>query len=673
MKRIKHSVHGCIVLALLCTLPGCQTTAPPPGNAPEEITHHNWWNYYERGTHYLQQGKVALAREDFERSLGIRTGAKYGFPQDMWRAKTYGMHFLDHYFPNRELGICLYELGETDEARRLLEKSLEQEPSGRAKFYLNKVRADLNTSTQLPNPTVTAKANTQGEWTNKKSVSLSVSSEAKGYIKDVAINKERQFIELAALAYQTTQEIKLRSGMNEIPVQVADLNGRKTTTTVRIRADWEAPVISVDRIMVFPGHWVAHCICSDNGSLQTITLNGKTLLTNSRGETKTAHPFEVRFDQANSPTLVAVDMAGNRIEETFSPKLTKTALNKYGDPSHSQGLESGFLFASTTAETDRQPPYLKVDGAGRTHTVFDEEFYIDGLARDGSGIASLTLNGEELLYSETKNPQSSRFGRRVSLNPGTNTYSIVAMDPMGNKTSKELTVVSKEPEYEQEEYRLTVGLPPLVSDTTSLGPLVRSYMLGELQRSPMRFQLVARNEGWDYILQEQKLSMSGLSDPNFALRISKMLPAELLLRGFLVEHGNGTTVQLRVLDSAKGNIIQAPDVYLGGNDDVEYEVAGLIMKLKQHFPVVTGKVLDVAGSKVTIDIGKNQGVNQWSKFVVLHADPPDEPLAETTVHKHDQQFVQLEIERLTPTMLTARVLPSKGSSMIRKGDHVYAR
>ncbi len=91
-----------------------------------------WWSYFERGTSYMDGGFYEEAVADFEKALD-------GRPEDTWRARTYGLHFVP-YFPNRELGICLSHLERHDEARAFLTRSLQQVDTARAHHFLDETR-----------------------------------------------------------------------------------------------------------------------------------------------------------------------------------------------------------------------------------------------------------------------------------------------------------------------------------------------------------------------------------------------------------------------------------------------------------------------------------------------------------------------------------------------------
>ncbi len=89
-----------------------------------------WFRLYQQGLKAMKRGDYSTAVEKFEAALQKR-------PVDKRKVRTYGMHFIQ-YFPNRELGIAHYFLGNIPEARRYLEISLKQAPTTRAKEFLNR-------------------------------------------------------------------------------------------------------------------------------------------------------------------------------------------------------------------------------------------------------------------------------------------------------------------------------------------------------------------------------------------------------------------------------------------------------------------------------------------------------------------------------------------------------
>jgi TolB-like protein len=90
-----------------------------------------WFKSYE-------EGQQAMERSEWQKAATLFREALQGNDKDSKKARTYGMHFIE-YYPHRELGICFYNLNEPDKAKRELEISMRQQPSERARDYLNKI------------------------------------------------------------------------------------------------------------------------------------------------------------------------------------------------------------------------------------------------------------------------------------------------------------------------------------------------------------------------------------------------------------------------------------------------------------------------------------------------------------------------------------------------------
>lgn len=131
-------VSVCMLLLCAC----CMTPKRPPmiGNDDqtygivEGLFQHRWWNYYERGqsftdgalTYYLEAPAdlakamhyLKIAEADFTDAISLRR-------TDQFRARTYGMHFLD-YFPHRERGIVYYYMAEIFRRQKKADAAKEQ-------------------------------------------------------------------------------------------------------------------------------------------------------------------------------------------------------------------------------------------------------------------------------------------------------------------------------------------------------------------------------------------------------------------------------------------------------------------------------------------------------------------------------------------------------------------
>jgi hypothetical protein len=160
----------------------------------------------------------------------------------MWRARTYGLHFVEGYFPNREYGICLYERQAYTQAVVYLERSLEQEPSGRAKHYLNQARRQQLTGQRVPPPQLRLAAESAAPlYTRALTARIAGTASGAARIRELVVGGRADFIELAEPEVDFSRDLPLRAGTNVITVEASDLLGRRATLrTVRI-ADWQPP------------------------------------------------------------------------------------------------------------------------------------------------------------------------------------------------------------------------------------------------------------------------------------------------------------------------------------------------------------------------------------------------------------------------------------------------
>jgi len=94
-----------------------------------------WYKSYQEGVELLKVGDHRTATRKFQEALSKKN-------EDIDRIRTYGMHFIE-YYPNRELGICLYFLGDLEGAKEYLDISISQEPSDRANKFLNKISKNI--------------------------------------------------------------------------------------------------------------------------------------------------------------------------------------------------------------------------------------------------------------------------------------------------------------------------------------------------------------------------------------------------------------------------------------------------------------------------------------------------------------------------------------------------
>lgn len=713
--------HGvALVAVLLLAWAGCMLPAPEAETG--QLYHHNWWNYYARATYLLKQNRTEEAQADFQRCLGLVSGAKFGNTRDMWRARTYGLHFVEGYFPNRELGVCLLERGtNVTQAIHYLETSLQQEPSGRAKHYLNLARRQQMTGRTVPGPQLRIDSGEALAFTRDHACVLTGAATGSGHIRHLTVGGQSEFIELAAPSLPFARRVTLAAGTNVVSVVAEDLLGQRAALTVVRIADWQPPRLLVRNVIAQGREWLVEGVCRDEFGVAEISLDAQSVFRRAGSPSAAEVPISLRVPWTGA-SLKVVDLAGNRLECPLNAAvLAQTALlQTYAArdlamafrPEHQQaegqlargsfamrvlpphataldqmaawerasrrfGAASAVCPASQTAPVptaDRLRPSLSLRGCQPMTRVFTEDFFVDGTAADGGGLASVTINGEDLLAAEDRGSVRTYFARRIPLDLGTNQLEVVATDRTGNRSAQAVTVIRLRPEYLDEALRLSVGVPPLTpTDAGTVGVRVKRSMETELMRAPVRFRLLERDEGWDFVLREQGLSVSDLADPASALRIGKMVPAEMLLMGKLFTEAKGLTIYLKAVETGNGEVVFASDVYTPDPDaSLDDAVAGLVLKIEQGFPLITGEVLRRQGSHVTLNVGRQDGASESSRFLVISAaDSVGD--AGGQVCKAEGQPVQLKMERVQQNTSTARITHSAAEAIVKEGYHVYTR
>ena len=619
-----------LILLLTVILAGC--TSPRKTN-PYAITHPTWWNFYQRGRVYLHDGKFPQAAADFETALGRRPGARYPYTQERWRARTYGMHTIEGYFPHRELGIARFNQGHPTEALELLNTSMQQEPSARAKYYINRIYEALALSS-APSPEIVLPQ--LPEWTMESTFSLNGVAVGSNHISSLTIGKTSEFIELVAPRYAFSKELSLKEGPNRIRIAATDTSGKQTITQLTLTADWTAPEILMERK---GPNLVLHC--RDLLGLRQLQLNGTPIV-----PTGNEHTLIYPAQSAVPLELTATDRAGNRTALYLSAKELRV-IAQAGAPA---------------------PPVLEMIHAGQTLTQFVPEYELDIRAQDDTALKAIELNGKNLL----SRPSPLFRGRqRLWLEPGTNCFTLTAVDFDENRTEQQLRVIYREPEYVDRIYRLSVVTSPLGGKIPDPGfaQRVNHLMQQELTLPPERFHLLAGETDLQLTQREQELSSGQLVDPRAMLRQGRKREADLILISRVLSDSPGQTIYTQVLDAETGKELFVEDIYMEHPEQLPHQLAGLVMKVEQRFPLIKAHLQSLE-NQLGITAGAANGAQEGMRFMVIRSKGSFEEGRIIRNGTRPVEVVVSEVENRNATV----ILPRKYSNtLIQSGDFVFAR
>ena len=304
-----------LLLALLLVW-GCASVSPGSGDQKAEkdedkiekgYFRHRWWNYYDRALAYAEIQSHAKSVADLEEALRQRD-------EDQRMARTYGMHFID-YFPHRELGVVLYQMGELEKAETELEASLDQYPSAKAQFYLERVRRALieKEGKKITEPRLSLDFDADPVWTREDPVVVSGAAEDEMYVAGIRVNGAPLFIDGSRKQIRFHRDLSLGQGRHLVSVEARNLLGGATKREVVVHVDRQGPIIIIEELDFGEGRARGEITVSgfvhDEAGVSVLEVDGQAVSI----EQGTDVPFTYRrAGEAGAVTLFARDRLGNQ-------------------------------------------------------------------------------------------------------------------------------------------------------------------------------------------------------------------------------------------------------------------------------------------------------------------------------------------------------------------------
>lgn len=651
MMRIKPLPYFNVVLAILFLLfAGCETgTSNKPIEKDGKLYgttqgafRHRWWNYYERGLSYAEG-------QFFQEALADLQSAAKQRDKDQRQARTYGMHFID-YFPHREMGVIYYETRNFEAAKTELELSVEQYPSAKALYYLDRVRKALigNAGAHWPPPLLTLQTPGSEMWTNQPKIVISGTAADDNFVSAVSIDNVPILIEGARKRIDFSKEITLSQGRREITVTAMNLMGKTASTKIILHVDQEGPMVTVEDIAVNVERKTVAVTgyVDDTSGVDRISLNGQKL----KFRKSEAVYFKEEFPRREKAiTLVTADTLGNETVAKFDIPQTSTL------QSCTAGLDSDRrLTAGLFGPDDTQPPNVDIKDLTEEQIVFLDRIYIAGQVNDDNGIENLTLNQTPIL---TRKGKSVFFSHLATLQEGENHIIVAAKDLSGNETQKMITIIRNVPQALKLAERLKVSVLPFERQG-ELSPAANSFHdnLTDALVEEDRFQVVERNK-LELILQEQKLSGTALIDRNTAIRLGKLVAAKAIITGSIIETRNGIEIVGRMIDTETSEIIDTEDVYDEIKDlqAVIKMAKGMAIKFHMEFPLVGGIVLIRKGNDIFTDIGENK-IALKRRLIVYREEKIVHPVTGTVLGADNIIIGNAIVTQVLPDMSKAEIV-----------------
>jgi hypothetical protein len=184
-----------------------------------------------------------------------------------------------------------------------------------------------------------------------------------------------------------------------------------------------------------------------------------------------------------------------------------------------------------------------------------------------------------------------------------------------------------------------------------------------------RFRVVERAK-LDVILQEQKLSGTELIDKNTALRLGKLVAAQSIVTGSIMESRSGTEIVARLVDTETSEILDSEDVYDEVKDPTSLRglAQGLAVKFHHAFPLLDGLVLQQKGNVIFTDLGQDK-VKLNRRLLVFREQPLKHPVTGKIVGADNVIVGRARVSQVMPEMSRADLIEGK-SEAVKPQDRV---
>jgi len=626
MKLYRHTIQlhtqcalAALVLLIACSsvLVGCSTanrsTPRYAWETAQEQTYTapfrgRWWNYYDRGLWNQLRGNYEEALADIEYARTLRAD------DQLW-PRTYGMHFLPEYFPNREMGITFFHMGHHAEATRALQESLNFQYSARAAYYLDEARrATLSAeNSDLAPPDFQLIAPALGAPVGEMYTVLQGVATDDQFVSKVLVNGTPVDIRHSNPEIPVLHPITLHAGQNAIEVEIIDLAGRSTRKRFEFETDHEGPVLSFDDYVASRG--VIRGVAYDPAGIDSFEINGAPVSLPAAQDG--LRNFEIPAAAQSEVTYRCVDAFGNVTEGTTRTGRILQALGVE--------VDSRVRIASRTSEPAVVRRYLaqQTDGIARFNAelvnIQDEQrFYLDRITVNMEVISPepiehVTFNGRDISLIPAR--KYLRLSQSVGLGdePASMDLILAARNVQGDETTDEKKILRELSAVDTDEGRLSLAFVELTNAHPTLNETQAELTIKELQETrtfSKRFgQPVVRDEdALARILQEQKLAQ--LSSDEHRLLGGQIVTADIFVGARLSGTEDFVQIILEGYSSRVNRVVTDRVEVAGAFEDLPVLLDTLATRLVQEFPRLQASAIDIQGEDVAFTLTAANGIKE---------------------------------------------------------------
>ncbi|KPA14219.1 conserved hypothetical protein, secreted, partial [Candidatus Magnetomorum sp. HK-1] len=509
-----------IILTLLilssttaCITQKCPTceNGPPYPNA-HRIYRGKFYDTYDCGKYLMENECYKKAIQTF--ALSIRDN-----DSDTRYARTYSNHFIKDYFPNREQGISWYFLGEYEKAYKALILSIEQYPSEKAQYFLDKViSARFNAQGVKPTKPQIVIDNLNSDeilLTSSYPVTISGTITDPQFVSQILIKQTQIFQNVSEKKVKFIHKLNINEGIHKIQISAENLNKGISEKKISVQVDWTGPQIVIsksDNASIISGY------VFDDIGLKQLRLNNRIFNCNK----KKRFPFHTIRTGTTLDQIEVEDLAGNITK--YSPEFTKeiSTSNRYFFASNEKSVFYSDSSDNNYKPSKNSPISIKIKHWSRFDYSYLPEIAIMGEINSPYALKSLTINNSQIKINADSH---ILFSKKIHLKPGINSIKVKAVDIKENNQSLDIEITKRIPEAYKTDYRLRLAVYSFdsISCTVDREKFYNSFITALYEKN--RFKILSRKDF------EQKKAFWSL----FTFHQKKDLTAEAFLKGRIIK------------------------------------------------------------------------------------------------------------------------------------------
>jgi|WetSurMetagenome_2_1015567.scaffolds.fasta_scaffold107636_2 TolB-like protein len=222
--------------------------------------------------------------------------------------------------------------------------------------------------------------------------------------------------------------------------------------------------------------------------------------------------------------------------------------------------------------------------------------------------------------------------------------------------------------------RLGIAVMPIEvkGDLSSYADALTEKMVSQLVNL-RRFKVIERT-ALDKVLQEQQLQVSGVVDDATAVKVGRVAGADAIVIAGVVQHGSGSKVNVRVIDTETSETIVARGEQVSGNDveDFEKAIDNLAIMIYNELPIVEGFIVKADKDVYFIDAGSMKGIRKGTKCVAFRAGENIlHPTTGEVLGKHVTKLGELVVVQVQQKLAEVRIVDKEGD--IKVGDKIVVK